>query len=115
MIEFTPKTEYSKHYRGNRTFFKQFLSGKARTERERQARAGHCKACKPCESLACVISEVSFGGGFMLGCLLSGFLGMSEGHMNWQGGSLTLKTEGVALQSRLHLPIYRGSGHALYS
>jgi len=62
-----------------------------------------------------MISGFSSGGESMLGCLLSGFLGMSEGCMNWQGGSSILITEELAQQRSLHQPVYRGLGQLAFS
>ena len=116
MIKFSPKALYMANTGEQiRHFSNHFCLGKVRTKRERQVRAGHCKACKLCEFLACLISGVSSGGGFMFECLLSGFLGMSEGCVNWQGGSLTLTMEELAQQRSLHQPVYRGLGELVFS
>lgn len=51
----------------------------------------------------------------MFGCLLSGFLGMSEWCMNWLGGSLTLTMAKLAQQRSLHQPVCRCFGQLAFS
>lgn len=100
---------YSKRWRANGMFSKPFLSqeGKDRKRNTSKVTASYKLQVASFVNFWCA-SSVSSDGGFLSGYLLSGFLTMSEGCMDWQGDSLTLKMEEPAQQRSLHLPVYRG-------